>query len=112
MKSSRVRLVACLAAKSRQKISAETIRPTARQDLAGKTAASAPMTARLAGLGRLPEWNFDDLYSGLDDPAIKRDLDRADADCVAFEEAYKGKLAEMAARAAWRRGAGRGGAAL
>ncbi len=47
---------------------------------------------------RLPEWNLNDLYSGLDDPAIKRDLDRADADCVAFEEAYKGKLAAMAAR--------------
>jgi oligoendopeptidase F len=44
----------------------------------------------------LPEWNLGDLYSGLDDPAIKRDLDRADAECVAFEEAYKGKLAEMA----------------
>jgi oligoendopeptidase F len=48
------------------------------------------------GLGALPEWNLDDLYSGLDDPLIKRDLDRADADCVAFEEAYKGKLAELA----------------
>src|SRR5580700_7929019 len=48
-------------------------------------------------LGRLPEWNLNDLYSGLDDPAIKRDLDRADADCVAFEEAFKGKLAAMAA---------------
>jgi oligoendopeptidase F len=50
-----------------------------------------------SGLGGLPEWNLADLYSGLDDPAIKRDLDRADADCVTFEEAYKGKLAEMAA---------------
>jgi oligoendopeptidase F len=48
-------------------------------------------------LGRLPEWNLNDLYSGLDDPAIKRDLDRADTDCLAFEEAYKGKLAAMAA---------------
>jgi oligoendopeptidase F len=48
-------------------------------------------------LGALPEWNLSDLYSGLDDPAIKRDLDRADADCAAFEVAYKGKLAEMAA---------------
>ncbi len=37
-----------------------------------------------------------DLYSGLDDPAIKRDLDRTDTECVAFENAYKGKLAEMA----------------
>src|SRR5579862_8755783 len=48
-------------------------------------------------LGALPEWNLADLYSGLDDPAIKRDLDRADAECAAFEEAYKGKLAEIAA---------------
>src|SRR5580693_9756721 len=47
-------------------------------------------------LGRLPEWNLNDLYSGLDDPAIKRDLDRADTDCLAFEEAFKGKLATMA----------------
>jgi oligoendopeptidase F len=37
-----------------------------------------------------------DLYAGLDDPAIKRDLDRADADCVAFEEGYKGRLDAMA----------------
>ncbi len=58
-----------------------------------------------SSLGRLPEWNLADLYSGLDDPAIKRDLDRADADCLAFEEAYKGKLAAMA-------GAPNGGAQL
>jgi oligoendopeptidase F len=48
------------------------------------------------GLGALPEWNLKDLYSGLDDPAIKRDLERADAECVAFEETYKGKLADLA----------------
>ena len=47
----------------------------------------------------LPEWNLDDLYRGLDDPAIKRDLDRTDAECAAFEEAYKGKLAGFAAAA-------------
>jgi oligoendopeptidase F len=29
---------------------------------------------------------------------VKRDLDRADADSIAFEEAYKGKLAEIAQR--------------
>ncbi len=46
--------------------------------------------------GKLPEWNLDDLYSGLDDPAIKRDLDRADADCIAFENDFKGKLDELA----------------
>jgi oligoendopeptidase F len=58
-----------------------------------------------ARLGALPEWDLSALYSGLDDPAIKRDLDRTDADCLAFEEAYKGKLAALAA-------APQGGAAL
>jgi oligoendopeptidase F len=62
---------------------------------AKRPAKNGPAPAK-SGLGALPEWNLDDLYSGLDDPLIKRDLDRADADCVAFEEAYKGKLAELA----------------
>jgi oligoendopeptidase F len=53
----------------------------------------------LAGFRHLPEWNLDDLYRSLDDPAIKRDLDRTDAECAAFEEAYKGKLAGIAAAA-------------
>ena len=29
----------------------------------------------------------------MDDPQVKRDLDRADTDSTAFENAYKGKLA-------------------
>src|ERR1700723_3548974 len=65
-----------------------------------KTATKRPVTGtstRNKALGVLPEWNLSDLYSGLDDPAVKRDLDRADTDCVAFEEAYKGKLAAMSA---------------
>jgi hypothetical protein len=53
---------------------------------AGRGPASAKTT-----LGALPERNLADLYSGLDDPAVRRDLDRADAECVAFEQAYKGK---------------------
>jgi oligoendopeptidase F len=48
-------------------------------------------------VGKLPEWNLGDLYSGLDDPAIKRDLDRIDAECAEFETAYKGKLSSLAA---------------
>jgi oligoendopeptidase F len=64
--------------------------------LAAKRPATRGPAIRKTGLGSLPEWNLTDLYSGLDDPAIKRDLDRADAECVAFENAYKGKLAEMA----------------
>lgn len=42
---------------------------------------------------KLPEWNLADLYSGIDAPEVARDLERMDADCVAFETDYKGKLA-------------------
>ena len=47
--------------------------------------------------GALPEWNLNDLYPGLDSPEIKRDLEKADADCALFEAAYKGRLAALAA---------------
>src|SRR6516162_8728263 len=65
--------------------------------IAGKSAAKRAIRPNSAGFRQLPEWNLDDLYSGLADPAIKRDLDRTDAECAAFEEAYKGKLAGFAA---------------
>jgi len=48
-------------------------------------------------LDALPEWNLNDLYPGLDSPEIKRDLEHADSDCVAFEKEFKGKLAQLAA---------------
>jgi oligoendopeptidase F len=47
----------------------------------------------------LPEWNLADLYPSIDAPEIGRDLDKLDADCAAFETAYKGKLAEGVAAA-------------
>ena len=47
-------------------------------------------------LGVLPEWNLTDLYPAIDAPEVKRDLDRADAECLAFEQTYKGKLTERA----------------
>src|SRR6202011_1098452 len=56
----------------------------------------AAAAKRPAGLGRLPEWNLADLYPGIGAPEVKRDLDRADAECAAFAEAYKGKLAASA----------------
>jgi oligoendopeptidase F len=64
-----------------------------------KSAVKRAIRSSSAGRPRLPEWNLDDLYRGLEDPAIKRDLDRIDADCAAFEEAYRGKLAGFAAAA-------------
>ena len=64
------------------------------------------------GLGKLPEWNLSDLYSGIDDPAVKRDLDRADNYSVAFEEDFKGKLAALADGPDAGKNAGHGGEAL
>ncbi len=68
---------------------------SSKKTVAKRSGGHAPV-ARKSALGKLPEWNLNDLYSGLDDPAIKRDLDRVDAECVDFETAYKGKLAAMA----------------
>ena len=48
--------------------------------------------------GKLPEWNLADLYSGINAPEVARDLAKMDADCVAFETDYKGKLADFTAR--------------
>jgi len=63
-----------------------------------KTASKrAPKTKAEAKLGNLPEWNLNDLYAGMDDPALQRDLAAGDAECAAFEGAFKGKLADLAA---------------
>jgi oligoendopeptidase F len=53
--------------------------------------------AKPAKLGALPEWNLSDLYPAIDSPILKRDLDAADGDCAAFEQAFKGRLQAMAA---------------
>ena len=47
-------------------------------------------------LGDLPEWNLDDLYRGMDDPELKRDLARSDTLSIDFEHRFKGKLANLA----------------
>src|SRR5258708_5925853 len=49
-------------------------------------------------VGKLPEWDLADLYSGIDAPEVVTDLQKMDADCVAFETDYKGKLAEHTAK--------------
>jgi len=70
-----------------------TVKNTTRKidNKSAKTSATKSKTAKL------PEWNLADLYSGIDAPEIARDLEKMDADCVAFETDYKGKLAENAA---------------
>ncbi|ARQ02592.1 M3 family oligoendopeptidase [Pseudorhodoplanes sinuspersici] len=47
-------------------------------------------------LGPLPEWNLADLYPSIDAPEFKRDLDKAEAECIAFEKSYKGRLDDLA----------------
>jgi oligoendopeptidase F len=59
---------------------------------------SAAKTKTASKTGKLPEWNLADLYSGIDAPEVASDLQRMDAECVAFETEYKGKLAEHTAR--------------
>ena len=74
----------------------KTANKTRPRKTAGRLHKSAK-TGFKTGPGSLPEWNLGDLYSSLDDPAIKRDLDRVDAECADFETAFKGKLAALAA---------------
>ena len=66
---------------------------------AARSAAKKPAkpAAKAPKLGALPEWNLTDLYPAIDSVEVKRDLDRADADSIAFEESYKGKLAGLTA---------------
>ncbi|MCP4379913.1 MAG: M3 family oligoendopeptidase [Hyphomicrobiales bacterium] len=52
--------------------------------------------ADAAPFGDLPEWNLNDLYPGRNSSELARDLSRAEADSIAFEERYKGKLTEIA----------------
>ncbi|MBR1159344.1 M3 family oligoendopeptidase [Bradyrhizobium elkanii] len=72
------------------------LRKTAAQR---KSSASGPAAKKATSkTGKLPEWNLADLYSGIDAPEVARDLQKMDADCVAFETDYKGKLAENTAK--------------
>jgi oligoendopeptidase F len=72
---------------------------TSRKAAIGKTAAAKSKAAAVTSkTGKLPEWNLADLYSGIDAPEIARDLQKMDADSIAFETDYKGKLAEFTAR--------------
>src|ERR1700730_2205209 len=64
-------------------------KPKTASKTAGKSASKA---------GKLPEWDLADLYSGIDAPEVGRDLAKMDADCVAFETDYKGKLSERTAQ--------------
>ena len=64
-------------------------------------AAASPAHGGVEGapaLGDLPEWNLADLYSGMDAPELKRDLEAAATEAEAFEKRWKGTLAAEAGR--------------
>jgi len=42
-------------------------------------------------------WDLSDLYAGIDDPAIERDLDRSDAEADALDARYRGRIAGLSA---------------
>jgi oligoendopeptidase F len=63
---------------------------------AAKSISKSKSISKPKSAAALPEWNLADLYAGLDDPRIAADLDRVDAESLAFEENYKGKLAALA----------------
>ena len=54
-------------------------------------------TAKRKGpaLGRLPEWDLNDLYPGPDSAELKRDLAEADSSAQRFQAAHAGKLAAI-----------------
>src|SRR6267142_727685 len=71
---------------------------TSRKPVSNRGAAIGKSNRKSSGKPRpakLPEWNLADLYSGIDAPEITRDLARLDAECVAFETGYKGRLAQQ-----------------
>jgi len=51
------------------------------------------------GLGNLPEWKLEDLYTAPDAPELTSDLDWLDAECASFAADYEGKLATLDAPA-------------
>ncbi|MGB3388363.1 MAG: M3 family oligoendopeptidase [Pseudaminobacter sp.] len=68
--------------------------------VSGQTAAPVSSGQAAAGLGDLPEWDLTDLYPAMDAPELKRDLEKAASDAVAFEQRWKGTLAAEARKGA------------
>ncbi|HEX2726173.1 MAG TPA: oligoendopeptidase F, partial [Beijerinckiaceae bacterium] len=62
-----------------------------RQGAAASAAAARPLE-----LGPLPEWDLSHLYPSMDGPEFAADLSRAEGECRAFAEAYRGRLDGLA----------------
>jgi oligoendopeptidase F len=69
----------------------------ARFQSPGPTASQAATAAsqEQGDLGKLPVWNLNDLYQGMDDPALASDLAKAGKDSEAYGARYKGRLTDL-----------------
>ncbi|TFF19947.1 M3 family oligoendopeptidase [Jiella endophytica] len=61
------------------------------------TITRSAVEAAAAETGALPEWNLADLYPAMDSPQLASDLDKARQTARAFQERWRGKLADEAA---------------
>jgi oligoendopeptidase F len=52
--------------------------------------------AAKAELGKMPEWNLNDLYPGTKSPELTSDLEKAASEAIAFQTDWQGKLEEIA----------------
>lgn len=60
--------------------------------------AAGPAEGAAAALGDLPSWRLEDLYPSATSDAFLSDMKRAEADSIAFETRWKGKLAAAATK--------------
>ncbi len=61
-------------------------------------ATAAAGAASDPALGELPSWRLEDLYPSATSEAFRNDLEKSDRDARAFEEKWKGKLADAATK--------------
>ncbi|OOG72542.1 oligoendopeptidase F [Sinorhizobium sp. A49] len=61
-------------------------------------AAAGPAQGAVSALGDLPSWRLEDLYPSATSDAFLSDMKKAEADSIAFETRWKGKLAVAATK--------------
>jgi oligoendopeptidase F len=64
-----------------------------------QSGASGGVSAETIDLGPIPEWDLSDLYKGVDDPEVARDIERAAAEAKRIKESYQGRLVALAGEA-------------
>ncbi|HEY8194208.1 MAG TPA: M3 family oligoendopeptidase [Hyphomicrobium sp.] len=57
---------------------------------------AAGRSAKTARLGKMPDWDLDDLYKSPDAPEVQRDLKAAAKEAARIKAAYQGRLAGLA----------------